>query len=316
MPLLAGALAFGSGPRPAQADESGGSFWQPGQNASFVAVPGDPGFSLDVVYLQRSAGISAERSILVGGSIAAGYQTTNSFIYLTPTYTFADAVLGGQLAVSGTLPMGRDQTSISGVLTAPGGAGVAASRTEAVTGLGDISPTITLKWATGPHNLMGYLTANLPTGYYSPTNIASPGLGRWALDGGVGYTFLSQSGFEASLTAGITQNFMNPSTQYQTGVDGHLDLGVTYSAKSKGYVGLVGYVYRQLSGDSGPGARLGSFESSVNGVGPQAGYSFAVGAVQVDLNLRAYKEFDAHNRPEGWNAWLTLTLSGKGTTAQ
>jgi hypothetical protein len=27
------------------------------------------------------------------------------------------------------------------------------------------------------------------------------------------------------------------------------------------------------------------------------------------VNVKAYKEFAAANRPEGWNVWLTYTLS-------
>jgi hypothetical protein len=27
-----------------------------------------------------------------------------------------------------------------------------------------------------------------------------------------------------------------------------------------------------------------------------------------DVNLRGYKEFAARNRPEGWNAYLTLSI--------
>jgi len=27
------------------------------------------------------------------------------------------------------------------------------------------------------------------------------------------------------------------------------------------------------------------------------------------LSLRAYKEFDAKNRPDGWNAWISFELS-------
>jgi hypothetical protein len=291
------------------ADEGGSSFWQPGQNASFVAVPDDPGFSFQLVYFQRAASVSADRPIIIGGSIAAGYYSTNSLVYLTPSYTFATPVLEGQLAVSGSLPVGREQTSVSGLLSAPNGSSISASRTDSVTALGDFSPTATLKWVAGSHNFMGYITANVPTGYYSPSNFASLGLGRWALDEGAAYTFLSQSGFEASITAGITENFMNPSTQYQSGVDGHIDLGMSYSANSAGYVGIVGYVYRQLSGDTGPGARLGPFEGRVLGVGPQVGYGLSLGHLHLDLNLRAYKEFEAQNRPEGWSAWFTITAS-------
>ncbi len=308
--LLAVAAFVGSVGEESQADEGGGSFWQPGQAASYAAVLGDSGFSFDIVYFQRSGSISAERPIILGGNIAAGYSTTNSFLYLTPTYTFAQPVLGGQFAVSAALPVGREQTSISGTLSAVGGPTISATRSEALTALGDISPMATLKWARGPNDFMAYATVNLPTGYYSPTNIASIGLGRWAVDEGAAYTFLSRSGFEASITAGVTENFMNPSTQYQSGVDGHLDLGLSYSANTDGYVGVVGYVYRQLSADGGPAARLGPFESRVMGAGPQLGYAFTVGRARLDVNLRGYKEFEAHDRPEGWNAWLTVTVSG------
>jgi hypothetical protein len=31
--------------------------------------------------------------------------------------------------------------------------------------------------------------------------------------------------------------------------------------------------------------------------------------MQGYLNLKGYKEFDAQNRPDGWNAWLTFAIS-------
>jgi hypothetical protein len=45
------------------------------------------------------------------------------------------------------------------------------------------------------------------------------------------------------------------------------------------------------------------------GVGPQVGYIFPLGAYQGYLNLKGYGEFDALNRPYGYNAWLTLSIS-------
>ena len=115
--------------------------------------------------------------ILVGGNIAAGYRTTNSLVFFSPTYTFADPLLGGQFAISGSVPFGVGQTSTSAQLSEPNGAALSAFRSETLTAYGDFSPTLTLKWALGPHNFMGYVTANVPTGYYSPSNIASLGLG-------------------------------------------------------------------------------------------------------------------------------------------
>jgi hypothetical protein len=34
-----------------------------------------------------------------------------------------------------------------------------------------------------------------------------------------------------------------------------------------------------------------------------------MGELEGNVNVRAYKEFAAANRPEGWNLWLTYTLS-------
>ena len=40
-------------------------------------------------------------------------------------------------------------------------------------------------------------------------------------------------------------------------------------------------------------------------MGPQFGYLFPVGDMQGYLNLKAYGEFNAANRPSGRNTWLT-----------
>jgi hypothetical protein len=74
------------------------------------------------------------------------------------------------------------------------------------------------------------------------------------------------------------------------------------------HLGLVGYFYYQITGDSGSGALLGDFKSRVNGIGPQVGYIFNMGDKQAYFNLKGYWEFNAKNRPEGWNSWLTLSM--------
>ena len=291
------------------ADESGASSWLPGQFASFAAVPGDPGFGLEAIYYRRSASASASRSFRIGATVAAGLDVAEQYIFVTPSYTFAQPVLHGQLTVGATFAPGRADTTISAVLTGPGGNSLSGSRSDTMTGIGDIYPLLMLKWAVGPHNFMTYLMPTIPVGAYDPNRIAGLGIGHWAIDGGLGYTFLSDTGFEISVTAGLTHNFMNPSTQYQSGMDGHLDWGVSYAPTEAFYFGAAGYFYNQLGSDSGPGATLGPFQSRVFGAGPQVGYAFSIGSVQVDLNLRGYGEFAAEHRPEGWNVWFTVGLS-------
>jgi hypothetical protein len=135
-------------------------------------------------------------------------------------------------------------------------------------------------------------------------------LGHWAIDGGAGYTYFNPAtGNEFSVVTGLTYNFKNPSLDYQNGVDWHLDWGTSHFVTKQFQVGLVGYAYQQLSGDSGSGATLGDFKSRVFGVGPQVGFLFPVGDMQGYLNFKAYGEFAAENRPSGWNTWVTFVIS-------
>ena len=44
------------------------------------------------------------------------------------------------------------------------------------------------------------------------------------------------------------------------------------------------------------------FTSRLSGIGPQVGYFFPVGGQKGYVNLEGCHEFDAKNRPAGWNA--------------
>src|SRR6476660_8300091 len=72
----------------------------------------------------------------------------------------------------------------------------------------------------------------------------------------------------------------------------------------------------QLTADRGCAPHLCPFESRVIGIGPQIGFIFPVAGIQGYLNLKAYKEFDNANRPDGWNAWVTLVLSPAPSAAE
>src|SRR5262249_46852873 len=110
---------------------------------------------------------------------------------------------------------------------------------------------------------------------------------------------------------GFTYNFANRHIDYQNGVDMHFDWGISKFTEKWMHVGLVGYAYQQITGDSGSGATLGPFKSRGFAVGPQMGFLFPVGDMQGYLNFKFYTEFEAENRPQGWNAWLTFVLSPK-----
>jgi len=306
--LIAALLNFAA-PRPAAADEAGVSFWLPGQYGSFAAEPGTPGWSFEVAYYHATASARASASFPQGGHIQVGYKSPLDFVMLTPTYTFATPVLGGQAALGMTALAGQNTASVSATLSAPGVGTLSGSHSDRLFALGDLYPTATLKWNRDVHNVMVYGTAGVPVGAYDPDRLAAMGAGHWSVDGGAGYTYYNEeAGIEFSVVAGLTYNFINPYTKYRSGNDAHLDWAFSPYVSDTLHFGAVGYFYNQLSGDSGSGATLGPFKSRVTGVGPQIGFFFPVVDREGYLNIRAYYEFDASHRPSGWTAYVTFSV--------
>src|SRR3954463_2586427 len=314
----------------AQADETGVSYWLPGRFGSLAAVPQVPGWSMAEVYyhtsVDASGAVAAAKQIQIGrfpATVKVNLNATLSaqadLLLLNPTYTFATPVLGGQLAVGVTGLFGRANTSIDGTLTALLGPVVitrTGSISDSLTSVGDLYPQATLKWNAGVHNFMTYVTGDIPVGAYDPTRLSNLGIGHGAIDGGGGYTYFNPaSGHEFSAVAGFTYNFKNQDTNYQNGVDFHIDWGASQFLSKQVFVGLVGYGYQQITDDFGAHPILGGFRSRVLGIGPQIGFLFPVGDMQGYVNLKGYGEFDAANRASGWNTWLTFSISPMAPTS-
>jgi hypothetical protein len=226
----------------ALADESGTSFWLPGIFGSLAAAPGQPGWAFASVYYHTSvsagADIARSREIQIGNfnpnlnvTLNATLKANADLALLVPRYTFATPVLGGQLAVQMAAIVGRSSASVNGTLTAslpPFSLLRTDSIGDSVTGFGDLYPRASLKWNFGVNNFMTYITGDMPVGAYSSTALANLGLGHGAINGGAGYTYFDPAtGHEFSAVTGLTYNFTNQATNYQSGVDWHLDWGAS-----------------------------------------------------------------------------------------
>jgi hypothetical protein len=324
--LLGGLLTAPTG---AVADEGGVSFWVPGLFGSLAAAPQQPGFSLTAIdyYTSVKAGgdVGLARDLTIKGfttnlraNINANLDSHADLGILIPSYTFEQRFLGAQATVMLLTLVGNVDTTLRGQISGtlgPFGFSKSGSITDNTTAPGDLIPLFSLRWNEGVSNFMTYVTGDVPVGQYDKTSLANTGIGHYAFDGGAGYTYFNpQTGHELSAVAGLTYNYNNPYTNYQNGIDFHLDWGMSQFLSKQWMVGLVGYVYNQLTGDSGSGDHVGPFESRVLGIGPQIGYIFPLGNYQGYLNLKGYGEFDAHDRPSGYNAWLTLSISPPAPT--
>jgi hypothetical protein len=122
-----GACAIGAllilAPQASRADESGVSFWLPGQVSSLPAVPAVRGWSMAAVYyyanVAASGSVAAAREIQIARfaptinvSLNANLNAQADLLLLNPTYTFGTPVLGGQLAIGFTGIFGRSAATI------------------------------------------------------------------------------------------------------------------------------------------------------------------------------------------------------------
>ena len=308
----------------AVADQGGVSFWVPGLFGSLAAAPQQPGAGFAMIYyhtsVEASGAVAASKQFQIGRLRANASADLNINLdghanlgFFVPSYVFETPVLGGQFMVSMATIVGRNSASLDGTLSASLGPLTVTrqgSIADSITGFADLFPQANLRWNHGVHNLMVYAMTNIQVGAYDSRRLANLGLGHGAIDGGLGYTYLdSTKGHEFSVVAGLTHNFKNKDTGQTNGLDFHVDLAAAQFLSKQFFVGAVGYIYQQLTPDKGQPAFLGPFESRVFGVGPQIGYLFPAGNMQGYLNLKGYYEFEAQNRPEGWNVWLTLALT-------
>ena len=226
--LMVGALGLSLLADPTFADEGGLSFWLPGQYGSFAATPTTPGWAWATLYYHSSVEAGADQPLPRGGKgrVSLGLQGRGDLILFGPTYTFATPLAGGQLSLSLLGYGGRSEGSVDVTLTGPRGNTFSGSKTEVFTGFGDLIPQATLKWNNGVNNYMTYIVGDIPVGAYDPDRLANAGIGHGAIDWGGGYTYFNPAtGTEASIVAGLTHNFQNPDTDYQNGIDGHIDWG-------------------------------------------------------------------------------------------
>jgi hypothetical protein len=326
--VIAGTMAatIAVAPRPALADQGGVSFWVPGLFGSLAAVPGQPGFNFASVYYHTSVGasgsVAAQKQIEIGQLQRSANLKVNldvdlnaraDIVFLVPGYIFETPIFGGQLGVSMAVIPGRQTATLDGTLTASVGPFSVTRQgqiSDSVSGFADLFPQATLKWNHGVHNTMIYGMTNIQVGSYDQTRLANLGLGHSAIDGGLGYTYFDPTkGHEFSVVAGTTYNFENKHTNYRNGQDYHIDAAAAQFLSKTFFVGAVGYYYDQFTADSGSLPLFGEVKSRVLGIGPQMGFIIPMGEMQGYLNFKAYFESNAHQRPDGWNAWVTFQIS-------
>lgn len=227
-------------------------------------------------------------------------------------------VLGGNVGFGAILPFGRKAIDVDidalATLTLP-----LLNRTlqvgrhfdfnESTTDLGDPVANALIGWHEGNwHWNIGTLV-NIPIGPWSKDSDTNISFNRWGLDTTAAVTWLDPKiGLELSSAAGFTFNWENPDTDYETGTEFHVEWALVQHFSKTFALGVAGYHYQQVTGDSGAGATLGDFEGRVTALGAVLTYSFALGKIPVSTQWTYFHEFDVENRMEGDAGLLTISM--------
>jgi hypothetical protein len=219
-------------------------------------------------------------------------------------------VLGGNIGFLMLVPIGWKDVEAGLAVSAPGVGGVQVSVQDDETKFGDIVPGFMLGWHHGNWHFKTHTLVNVPVGFWERGNLANMGFNRWAIDNAAAFTWLDPKiGLELSAMAGFTYNWENPATDYKTGTEFHVEYAAVQNFSKRFALGINGYYYDQVTGDSGPGiSTLGSFKGRVAAIGPVMNLNFQVHKIPVAVNLKYFREFDVKNRLEGDSGYLTITM--------
>ena len=287
----------------ASATEYGFSTYGLGSTAFGAGSTPPPGIYLTEATAFYSARIG--RSINFGnvtlnaGAKVEGFSAATNALYVPERKLF-----GGNLGFAITVPVGHVD------LEATIGIGLlGASREVAGWGLGDTTGKVQLGWQHGEFAHTFYVQAVAPTGRWDPGFSPIIGLHRPGIDTGWAFTWTDKAKkLQLNGTGGFTFNFENTATDYRSGNEFHWEWAAGFELVPGLVAGVVGYDYRQVTGDTGTGATLGPLKGRVDAIGPGLSYTTLIGSTPFILNARRYQEFNVQNRWDGTTTLISGTL--------
>ena len=233
-------------------------------------LPAKPGLGVFNYFVTYNGSVSANRPFPIAGEIALNVDATSYADSVGAFWVTPLKVLGANYVLGVALPFVSNE--VSAQVTGPRGRSV--QRSETASGLGDIECwSVALSWTVlnkDLHvNFFGGIYA--PTGDFQANQLAKQRLGLLDLRAGL-VSQLSKP--EERLRSRRLHRLRHQHQEHRDGLPKrttvphrcdpgqHLPLG-------KGLIGIGanGFYVKQTTGDSGSGARLGSFEEMSTGVG-------------------------------------------------
>lgn len=295
-------------PPDAKAAEAAQGIYLLGIRGPLAGVTPPPGFYFENSAYFYQGDLKGGRTFQSGGVIATQVKLDTYFGIASPIWVTPVELFGGSLGFSMTIPYGTPAVNAGAILASPRLDRIIAGReSDAAFNVGDVYASTFVGWHSGNFHWSVNLMGVIPSGSYETGQLSNIALNRPAFDLTGALTYLDPVlGYELSVIPGITFNWINPATQYLTGTEFHLEWSASKYLTKQLSVGLVGYHYDQLTGDSGAGALLGPFKGRATALGGSIGYTFKLGEIPVSTSLRVLREIETRNRFEGTATWLSI----------
>lgn len=294
----------------AQATEGGASIYLLGSGGADAAVlPPVEGVFIDGTYYFYDGDVSADKSLVLGGQVAAGLDSFIAAEFTTLMWVPSTKFLGGTLVLGATLPVAAPMVSAEVTATGPLGNSITRSVRDSTLTVGDPIANASLGWTANKLHITASSFVNIPVGHYREGQLANISFNRWAGDVSLAASWHdTDSGWDLSAKGGVTFNGKNDVTDYNSGNDLHVEGAVEKTFSPKFSAGIQGYWYKQISDDTGTGAKLGPNRGEVAALGGTIAYNTILGRSPATFRLRVLQEFNATRRQEGTVGMVSLTL--------
>lgn len=293
-----------------------------GSMAGYIPPPGVYVTDINYYYAGDASGTAAAGVALrrLGNlTIEADVEVDGNAYINAPiaTWIAPERVLGGNVGFGIMVPWGWKSVDVDldvlATLTLPNGTTLQAGREfefeDSSTKFGDPVLNALIGWHDGNWHWNVGALLNVPIGPWDRDSISNISFNHWGLDTSGAVTYLDAArGLEVSAAVGFTFNWENPDTDYKTGTEFHAEWALIQHFSKTFALGLTGYHYQQVSGDSGSGATLGAFEGRVTALGPVMTLGFQLGKIPVNTEWKYLREFDVENRLEGDVGLLTVSM--------
>lgn len=281
MALLASNMAL--------ATENGGSIYPNGTENYLSGAMPPPGVYV-LAYLSNYQADSLRDNS--GAAKAVDFRLNVSAVATRAIWVTQQQLFGGQLAFAAIAPWLTVGATVNG-------------NSQTKSGLGDMTFGPALGWNLSDNlHLVAALDVNAPTGQYNQSDLINLGRNYWNMEPVLAISYIQPHGLNADLKLMYDINGSNQATHYRSGQELHADYALGWGF-GQWVAGVGGYVYQQVTDDSGPGAPENGNRGRAVAIGPSFKYDNGKGWF---ITAKYQKEFLVENRPRGggWNIKLNF----------